>query len=224
MKPSYDSDNGPSSTVNSVPDTDPVTESQFDDERLLSVETDEVFTNPAVGQQYRVLDKIRDSRGEHLVMEIRYQPDAQTYPEHVHPLADETYKVLSGELVVTLDGEERLLTPGEELTLPAGIPHTHGNASRSETRVLYQIGPITHEEKVLRTLLALAEAGKTDGAGKPSLLQLAVTMDTYPDVTYLSSPPVRVQKMFFKGLAPLGRLLGYTADYPPGEFKGSSEL
>lgn len=66
-----------------------------------------------------------------------------------------------------------------------------------------------------RWLAVLAREGKTNAEGTPNLLAMAVFLDAHPDLVYLSSPPIGVQKILFRLLAPLGRRLGYMADYPP---------
>ena len=48
----------------------------------------------------------------------------QTNPEHVHRKKEETFVCLSGTLVVSLDGIEHSLTPGDILTVEAGTRHS----------------------------------------------------------------------------------------------------
>jgi len=186
----------------------------LDEGRLLDLEPYEVIDNPVAGQEFRLLERDSDTDGEFLRADLRYRADAVRFAEHVHPRQDETFKLLSGELIVSLDGDERSLDPGEQVTLPADVPHSHGNASGTETRVLWEARPPMVAETLIRMLAATAREGKTDASGTPNVLAMAVFADTYPDLIYLASPPIAVQKALFKLLAPLGRLRGYSADYP----------
>lgn len=197
-------------------------EPSLDEARLLGLEPYEVIDNPAVGQEYRLLERSVDADGEFLRYEIWFESDASSFAEHVHPEADETFKVLSGELLVTVDGDEESLGPGDQVTLPAGTPHTHLNANGIETRALSEVRPPLATESLIRGLATLAREGKTDDEGTPNLLPLAVFEDANPDLVYLSSPPIAVQKLLFKLLAPVGRLRGYRTDYPSVRSRESS--
>lgn len=206
---------GESETTDTTPSVDGIGGAYLDEERLLSTEPYEIILNPVVGQEHRLLERGVDTDGEFLRAELRYQADATSFTEHVHPTSDETFKVLSGELVVAVDGDEQLLGPGEQVTLPAGVSHTHQNVTGIETAVLWEVRPPVAAVDLLRALATLAREGKTDAEGTPNPLALAVFLDAHPDVVYLASPPIPVQKLLFKLLAPLGRRRGYTADYSP---------
>ena len=186
----------------------------LDEERLLELEPYDVIDNPVVGQQHRLIEHDVDGDGAFLRYELRYTPDATSFTEHLHPEADETFRVLSGKLEVTVAGAERALDPGEQVTLPSGVPHTHRNAPGIETRVLSEVRPALSTESLLRGLAELAREGHTDDEGTPNLLPLAVFAAANPNLVYLSSPPVAVQKLLFRLLAPIGRLRGYRSDYP----------
>ena len=54
---------------------------------------------------------------------ILVQLPGQSHPLHFHKLKEETFLVLWGELVSELDGRERVLKPGDTLTVPPGVWH-----------------------------------------------------------------------------------------------------
>lgn len=54
---------------------------------------------------------------------ILVQLPGQRHPLHMHKLKEETFLVLSGDLVIELDGEERILRSGDQLTVPPGVWH-----------------------------------------------------------------------------------------------------
>lgn len=137
--------------------------------------------------------------------------------EHVHPRQEEHLTVLSGEYRVAVQGTEQTLTEGEEITLPANVPHRHWNPTSRLVHVAHEPRPARQTDEVVETLYTLAQAGKTDEKGAPNVLQFAVVMDAYPDHAYATDLPVSVQKTLFKLLALLGRLAGYKAAYSRGE-------
>lgn len=134
--------------------------------------------------------------------------------EHVHPEQTEHWEVVSGELGVRLDGDERTLTEGEEITLPRGVPHRHWNPTDEPVRVRWERRPAFDDESWAESLFALAQAGEVGDDGVPGLLQLAVITDAHPsESVYAAGVPVPVQKAGFSALALLGRLLGYEATH-----------
>jgi mannose-6-phosphate isomerase-like protein (cupin superfamily) len=62
-------------------------------------------------------------------------PDAMT-PLHVLPRVNQILYVLEGELTAYLPGVERVLTSGDCMLQPAGVPQTHRVTSAEPARVL----------------------------------------------------------------------------------------
>jgi sialic acid synthase SpsE/quercetin dioxygenase-like cupin family protein len=54
---------------------------------------------------------------------VLVQLAGQRHPLHYHKLKEETFLVLWGELISELDGRERVLRPGDTLTVPPGVWH-----------------------------------------------------------------------------------------------------
>lgn len=133
--------------------------------------------------------------------------------EHVHPKFEESFEVLAGDWKVAFAGDEYFLSTGNEISIPMGVPHRHWNPSDQPTQIRLEARPAQQFGAVLETAYTLAQAGKADESGLPNILQLAVTLDAYPDHFYPTDLPIWVQKGLFRILAPLGRLVGYKARY-----------
>lgn len=54
---------------------------------------------------------------------VLVQLPGQAHPLHYHKLKEETFLVLWGNLISELDGRERVLKPGDTLTVPPGVWH-----------------------------------------------------------------------------------------------------
>jgi quercetin dioxygenase-like cupin family protein len=156
----------------------------------------------------------RDINGELLSVDLFVSPRGGN-PLHVHPQQEEYFKAVSGTLGVQVDGEQRWLGEGEEVTVAPGIPHRWWNDSEDEeAHVMAELRPALNSEIFFETLYGLAGDGKTDENGAPSLLQQAVTLNGINSgEIYLASPPVPVQKAVLATLAPVGKLLGYKDHY-----------
>jgi N-acetylneuraminate synthase len=65
---------------------------------------------------------------------VLVQLPGQKHPHHFHKLKEETFLVLWGELISELDGRERILRPGDTLTVPPGVWHCF----RTETGCVFE--------------------------------------------------------------------------------------
>jgi N-acetylneuraminate synthase len=65
---------------------------------------------------------------------VLVQLAGQMHPLHFHKLKEETFIVLWGELISELDGRERVLRPGDTLTVPPGVWHCF----RTETGCVFE--------------------------------------------------------------------------------------
>lgn len=65
---------------------------------------------------------------------VLVQLPGQQHPMHFHKLKEETFLVLWGQLISDLDGRERVLSPGDTLTVPPGVWHSF----RTETGCVFE--------------------------------------------------------------------------------------
>lgn len=133
--------------------------------------------------------------------------------EHLHPHQKEVIEVLAGEYGVEIDGSEHRLNKGEEITVPKNTPHRHWNPSAKPVRVAHEHHPALDSAEHVEAMYSLAQQGKTNEKGIPNPLRFAVVNKAYPGVAYTTAVPVAIQKALFTLLAPVGRLLGYSAEY-----------
>lgn len=158
----------------------------------------------------------RDPQRETSLSHNRWSIDFPT--EHVHPLQDEHWRVISGGLAVANGDTETTLSPAESITLPAGIPHRIWNPLDEPSRVVLEFRPALDAQSLTETLYMLAQRGETNDTGQLKLLQFAVTQDAHPNQLYLTAVPIFLQRILIRLLAPIGRFRGYQAvyhlDYP----------
>ena len=159
--------------------------------------------------------------GALLEMEVTYRPNSERPPAHYHPGQEEHFRVISGAMSTWIDGEERIYNPGQTFTVPVGTPHAMHNDSDEEGRIVWEVRPSLNTETFFETLWGLAENGRTDSDGVPSLLQIAVLFRAYNREFRLLKPSYPLQRILFGILAPIGKLAGYKSSYP--EFSESTE-
>lgn len=180
-----------------------------------------VMENPVSGEDRVVFTKTaQQTGGEVFELEVFIRAGAPGTPEMVHSLQDESFEILSGSLDFRIGGgQEQRLEAGESLLIPKGTPHNWWNASDEEAHALVEITPALRSEEFFANLYGLCSETGT----LPNPLQMAVLIDEHKDEgSYLTKPPLWVQRVMFGVLATLGRLLGYKAHYPT--YSGLGEL
>jgi quercetin dioxygenase-like cupin family protein len=140
---------------------------------------------PVFGVEARITTPAEATGGEYVEMDCTLEPGGGT-AIHYHPEQEETYGVLDGTLEVFLDGHWRAVQEGESLAVPRGAVHGFRNASDT----------------------CLMRARKIRGTRDPrSLIHMSMSaVEHRPDVT------VKPPQWVIRGLASIGRRLGYTLD------------
>jgi quercetin dioxygenase-like cupin family protein len=174
------------------------------------------LVNPVTGLRTVFRKTARETSGELLQVDWIGEPGWTTGPDHVHPLQEERFEVLSGKLGLRVEGVEHILGEGEVIVAPAGSAHAAWNASSDdEVHALIDFRPALRTETAFETLAALARDGKTNRAGAPrNPLLLALVLRHFEDEIYFVRPPLYIQRVIFGALARVARLLGYRAEYP----------
>ena len=179
------------------------------------VKAGDILEHPVTGERIVVLKTARDTGGEMFQMELTLRPGGFVASEHIHPKQDERFEVISGSLRGHIAGKEWTAGPGETAVVQAGTPHVWWNAGDDELRVLVDFRPALRTEVFFETFFGLAQDGKVNlKTGLPSLLQTAVSAGAFRNEIVSVRPPLVVQKALFGVLGPIGRLLGYKAEYP----------
>jgi hypothetical protein len=156
-------------------------------------------------------------------MELMLEPHAPGPPEHIHTSLPENFIVAEGTLSLLVNGEKKLLRPGESLLVNPGTPHKPFN--ETDSRVLIK-GPLTPEYGIpdwftvfLSQAYGFFDESESNSQPPKVLLQMSRFSPKYD--SWLASPPVPLQKAFFFVIGPTARLLGYRTHYE--KYKPSKE-
>jgi mannose-6-phosphate isomerase-like protein (cupin superfamily) len=181
------------------------------------------FENPTVGQRSRILTLPGESGGQKFVLEYvtRLYGGEHANPAHLHTTFTETFEILKGRARYRLGSETKTAVAGERVEMPPMVPHQHPwSDSLQELHVRHtavanppNLRGLNASLQADITVQGLSRLGLVNGKGLPSLLQLAVLLDTTMPSTYLDGMSIPVQRLVYGALAPIGRLLGYKAAY-----------
>ena len=181
---------------------------------LLMAYPNKIISHPKTGQEIRFVRTAKDTGGQLLEMESRFQPHSKEPVPHYHPVQTEHFTALSGAIQVRLPDKVLVLKEGDTLCIPPNTVHSMWNPFDEKAVVRWEVTPALGTEHFLETGMGLARDGKTDEAGMPSLLQVALMASKYAGEFRLAKPPYWVQRVLFAVLSPLARLKGYRATYP----------
>ena len=158
----------------------------------------DLYVNEVTGERAVVLRGDEDAPGEPMLVHLQVRPGGFVAGEHLHPAMQERFEVIAGELATKVDGVTRTLRPAEFVTVRAGVWHDWWNASDEPVDVLIELTPPTPRfELAIATGFGLANAGRTNAKGLPSLLQAALMGAEFSDVLVRRSPPALVQRIAF---------------------------
>jgi quercetin dioxygenase-like cupin family protein len=138
---------------------------------------------------------------------------------HVHPIADETFKVRYGRIAVVINGKEQLVGPGQSATVPHGAPHYFRNAGKERAEFTVAFSPAQQQRRFFMNFARLAERRPQwfSAKGDPDLLLIALVLHTYRNHLYLAGIPIILQKILFALLAPIAHLRGYRLEILPND-------
>lgn len=176
--------------------------------------TGPLTSNPVTGEWGAQLVDAEEVDGDYSRSLGIFPSGASGPDEHVHPNCAETFSVVEGEVVFTLDGTDQTLGAGASVTIEAGTPHTFRNDSESLASVEVEIRPSEDTTGVINALFGMAHEDKVTDTGTPKFLHTMVFADATAQDTYFTSPPRPIMKLLTAIFAPIGRALGYQAINP----------
>ena len=175
----------------------------------------DVIENPVTGERAVVRLGNEDTGEDRLVVDLYVKPSGAVAGEHVHPVTEESFTVLRGQVGFRIDGRESIAELNQPLHVPTGVAHDWWNAGDEEAHVIVELAPgAARFEEAIRNLFGLAQDGKTNSKGMPNFLQGALFAREFSDVLYFTKPPLVVQRLLFGVLAFVGWAMGYEGSYP----------
>jgi quercetin dioxygenase-like cupin family protein len=173
------------------------------------VRAGDVVWNPLTGEKAMIVESAAESGGARIVADVAVEAGGFVPGgEHVHDHLAEHVELRAGRITFVLDGDERTLTAGEQLTVGPGTWHRWWNAGRDEVKVRVRIEPAMRFEEAILVVWGLCADGRTDAAGRPSPLFGALLATRYRREIRFRRPPDAVQRVLFPPLAALARLRG----------------
>lgn len=185
----------------------------------------EVYSNPASGERAVVVLGTDETGGRRVVIDLYLRPGGGMIGRHYHPSIHERFKVIAGRVTFTRNGlEEQTALPGQTVDIPPGTLHSFWNSGSSEGLIRFDVQPAERFVALIKNGLSLAQDGKTDGTGKPQMLQIALMAREFDDVVRYDMGPRIIQQILFLVMTPSARLKGLKGSYPQYLTRPPSEI
>ena len=106
----------------------------------------DTIEDPVTGERCHWLVTASQTGGRLVRAEWWAPAGAGARAPHVHRCSEERLQVLDGRLTVLLGDEQRTLGAGEDVRLPARVPHAWWNDGDAEVHLVVQVAPAGHFE------------------------------------------------------------------------------
>jgi quercetin dioxygenase-like cupin family protein len=171
------------------------------------------ISNPATGESIMFTATAQDGDEDVVRFNWRSVPGG-AITEHVHPYQEERFIIAAGEAHFTVDGEERVVGPGETIVVPVGIRHSESNLGSVAIEGIVELRPALHSKEMHEAFGGLAAEGKTTSRGAPkNPLQLGATLWYFRNESRVTSPPAWVQNLILPPLSVLAKVFGVRPYY-----------
>jgi quercetin dioxygenase-like cupin family protein len=171
------------------------------------------FSNPATGESITFTTTPLDGAGDVVRFNWRSLPGG-SITEHLHPQQEERFTIAAGEAHFTVDGEARVVRPGETIVVPIGARHSESNPGTVAIEGVVELRPALRSKEMHEAFGGLAAEGKTTSRGAPkNPLQLGATLWYFRRENRVTSPPGWVQNVVLPPLAALAKVFGVRPYY-----------
>jgi mannose-6-phosphate isomerase-like protein (cupin superfamily) len=192
--------------------TDTATPDRFDGETVGAAQF-RPFTNPATGEQIE-FTAAADGSGDDVVRFKWLSRPGGAITEHLHPHQEERFTIIAGEANFTVNGENRVVRPGETIVVPVGVRHSETNRGSVEIEGVVELRPALHSRQMHEAFGGLASEGKTTSRGAPkNPLQLGATLWHFRHENRVTSPPIWAQNLILPPLWALAKMFGVRPYY-----------
>ncbi len=125
----------------------------------------DVVWNPLTGEKAMLVESAEESGGSRIVTDLAVEGGGFVPGgEHVHDVCAEHLEVKAGQITFLLDGEERTVTAGEEVSVVPGTWHRWWNAGQDEVQMRVRIEPALRFEQAILVAWGLCTEAPLPGA------------------------------------------------------------
>lgn len=148
------------------------------------------------GEQITFLKTTKETNGKFLYIEVALPPLGKGPPLHLHDQFEEEFEVISGQLTLIINKEERILKPGEKAIAAIRTKHTFKNQHDEPVVFRVMLTPGVLFEESARIHYGLMDEGLTNDKGDPTKLAHTALILSMQNTLVAGLPVVLQRKMF----------------------------
>ena len=170
-----------------------------------------VIDNPISGERIVIRQSAEETGGRLLVFDLFLPPGGHVPAGHVHPVQEERFTVVAGQMRFRLGRRTILAASGETVTVPAGSAHWFGNDGSVVSHARVEVRPALRTEEFLRANEAMARTGRLLGTRLPRLSDLALVLREFRREVAVPTVAGPVIEVLLRPAAWLARVRGRAA-------------
>jgi mannose-6-phosphate isomerase-like protein (cupin superfamily) len=118
-----------------------------------------VIDNPVTGERILIRTSGSETDGRLLAFELFLPPGAHVPAGHAHPLQEERFSILEGQMRFRLGHRSLLVSQGETVVVPARTAHWFGNPGTRLAHARVEVRPALRMQELLERTESLGHAG-----------------------------------------------------------------
>jgi quercetin dioxygenase-like cupin family protein len=173
----------------------------------------DTIVNIRTGQKMTFSETWAETNGTQLKIDCVSPITTEREKSHFHPYQENRFTITEGQLLFTIDGNETLASVGDIVSIPKNVPHRFYNSGLVNAHYVQEFFPALKTDRLFETFFALARDGKLDKSGTPNIIRTGLILLNFENEIKLTYPNWKLQKIVFKLLTPIARLMGYKGAY-----------
>jgi quercetin dioxygenase-like cupin family protein len=164
-----------------------------------------VIVNPISGERIVIRQSGAQTGGELFSFDLYLPPGGHVPAGHVHPVQEERFTVIEGQMRFRIGRQTILARPGETVIVPPGKAHWFGAMDTQAAHAYVEARPALRMEEFFAENEALSLAGRLGGARLPRLTDLARILLEFRREVAVPYAPAFLVRAALTPLAWLGR-------------------
>ena len=135
-----------------------------------------VIDNPISGERIVIRQSGAETDGRLLAFDLFLPPGGHVPARHAHPVQEERFTVVAGQMRFQIGRRSRLACPGDTMVVKPGTAHWFGNVGPDTAVARVEIRPALRMEELLERSGAIGAGASSPGKLVPRLPDLALVL------------------------------------------------
>src|SRR5216683_4783998 len=165
----------------------------------------QVIDNPITGERIVIRQSGADTDGRLLAFDLFLPPGGHVPATHAHPVQEERFTVVEGQLRFQIGRRSTLVEPGQTIVVKPGMAHWFGNVGPETALASVEIRPALRMQELLARSGAIGAGGSSPAKLVPRLPDLALVLLEFERELAVPRIPPAVLRVLLQPVAWLAR-------------------